>query len=441
MNKKRNKKNKKPVQASVRLSQCMIVKNEEKNIEKALSWAKGIAFEQIVVDTGSTDRTVEIAEKMGARVLHFEWINDFSAAKNYAIEQASGNWIAFLDADEYFSPEDAKELMVILKEIRKAPEFHERIFMLKTPWVQVDDDGNPTTILKQERIFRNIPEIRYEGRIHEQPTIPSYKNIFSTDRLFIIHTGYSKSATEATGKAERNISLLRRELIDRPDDLNLKAYLADSLSSLDGAENWAAAEALYREVVAGSGVSKFLKLEAYKRLIRAGIKTEGQLADAEDLSLMALKEFPDDIDITYLLCTVLNFKGEYSLAWSRLLDCEQRLINAESVGDAPMLMAQPNLLYIQLVMAAQALGDVQNIVKYSIMLLSADKAQIDVLSQCIWALVSDKANDDEILGLLSEIYDLTNPLDMQFIAGAADYCGARDFAKNVMALAEGAESS
>ena len=78
-------------QSSVRLSQCMIVKNEEKNIEKALSWAKGTAFEQIVVDTGSTDRTVELAEKMGAKVYHFEWINDFSAAKNFAIEQASGD--------------------------------------------------------------------------------------------------------------------------------------------------------------------------------------------------------------------------------------------------------------------------------------------------------------------------------------------------------------
>ncbi len=69
----------------VRLSQCMIVKNEEKNIERALSWGKDIMYEQIVVDTGSTDRTVEIAKGMGAKVYHFEWIDDFAAAKNYAI--------------------------------------------------------------------------------------------------------------------------------------------------------------------------------------------------------------------------------------------------------------------------------------------------------------------------------------------------------------------
>ena len=92
----------------VKISQCMIVKDEEQNIVRALSWGKGIVSEQIVVDTGSTDRTVEIARQMGARVYQIPWTNDFSAAKNYAIGKASGDWIAFLDADEYFTEEDGK---------------------------------------------------------------------------------------------------------------------------------------------------------------------------------------------------------------------------------------------------------------------------------------------------------------------------------------------
>ena len=99
------------------LSQCMIVKNEEKHIRRALSWAAGIAKEQIVVDTGSTDRTVEIARSMGAKVFHFPWEDDFSSAKNYAIRQASGSWIAFLDADEYLDADDAKKAAGDLKEI------------------------------------------------------------------------------------------------------------------------------------------------------------------------------------------------------------------------------------------------------------------------------------------------------------------------------------
>ena len=94
----------------IRLSQCMIVKNEEKNIERALSWGKSFMWEQIVVDTGSTDRTVEIARRLGAKVYHFEWIDDFAAAKNYAVSQAQGDWIVFLDADEYLRGQSTMRL-------------------------------------------------------------------------------------------------------------------------------------------------------------------------------------------------------------------------------------------------------------------------------------------------------------------------------------------
>ena len=97
------------------ISQCMIVKNEEKNIRRALSWGKDIMCEQIVVDTGSSDRTVEIAREMGAKIFFFPWINDFAAAKNFAIDQAKGDWIAFLDADESFTPEDTKKIPEILE--------------------------------------------------------------------------------------------------------------------------------------------------------------------------------------------------------------------------------------------------------------------------------------------------------------------------------------
>ena len=84
---------------------------------QALSWGKGIVSEQIVVDTGSTDRTVEIAEQMGAKVYHFTWIDDFAAAKNFALSKARYEWIAFLDADEYFPMEDAKRLLADRKSV------------------------------------------------------------------------------------------------------------------------------------------------------------------------------------------------------------------------------------------------------------------------------------------------------------------------------------
>ena len=84
----------------VMVSACVIAKNEERNLPRWLDSMREVADELIVVDTGSTDATVALAEQAGARVFHFTWIDDFAAAKNYALDQARGRWILFLDADE-----------------------------------------------------------------------------------------------------------------------------------------------------------------------------------------------------------------------------------------------------------------------------------------------------------------------------------------------------
>ena len=150
----------------IKISQCMIVKNEEQDIRRALSWGKGIVSEQIVVDTGSTDNTVQIAEEMGAKVFHFEWCDDFSAAKNYAIEQASGDWIAFLDADEYFSEQDARQIPGLLKKIENASLKSGRIHLVRTALVDLNDDGEIFSVGQQDRIFRNMKGLRYKNRVH-----------------------------------------------------------------------------------------------------------------------------------------------------------------------------------------------------------------------------------------------------------------------------------
>lgn len=86
----------------MKISACVIVKNEEKNIGQWLNNMRQIADEIVVVDTGSTDNTINILENANITPYHFTWCNDFAAAKNYAIQQATGDWIVFLDADEYF---------------------------------------------------------------------------------------------------------------------------------------------------------------------------------------------------------------------------------------------------------------------------------------------------------------------------------------------------
>ncbi len=97
-------------------SVCIIAKNEEKNIERCLSSIQHFDCEIIVVDTGSTDRTKEIAQKYGAKVYDFEWINDFSAARNFSISKASYDWILVLDCDEWTEESDPEEFVFLARE-------------------------------------------------------------------------------------------------------------------------------------------------------------------------------------------------------------------------------------------------------------------------------------------------------------------------------------
>ncbi len=96
------------------ISLCMIVKNEEENLGRCLKSVQDLVDEIIVVDTGSTDKTVEIAKEYGAKVHYFKWCNDFSAARNESLKYASKNWILIMDGDDEFCSEDKGKNLKIL---------------------------------------------------------------------------------------------------------------------------------------------------------------------------------------------------------------------------------------------------------------------------------------------------------------------------------------
>ena len=433
--KKSKKKKPQPAQPLVRLSQVMIVKNEEKNIETALGWAKGIAFEQIVVDTGSTDRTVELAEKMGAKICHFEWVNDFSAAKNFAIEQASGNWIAFLDADEYFSKEDAKKMMGHIKKIQADPIRRANWFVLHCPWLQMDDAGNTAAVNEQGRVFRNLPSIRYVGRIHESLSV-SQENTVLADDIAIVHTGYTEAAYTETQKLDRNIKLLREELKARPDDLNMKGYLADSLKSKGDKESLAETGALFREILAdGAEVLPALRKRAYMFLMTLPEESEKDLAEREGMSLAAQKEFPGDIDFEYYHAVVLNKMGRYREAMEILKSCETKLLGTIAHTESETVAVNPIILFWQMMAAANGLGDIQGVVRAATMTLTVDKTQEDVLSSYITALLKNDISEEEVVQLLSKVYDMGDQKDLLFIARAAKNCNAIAFARYIIKIA------
>ena len=403
----------------LRLSQCMIVKNEEKNIERALSWGKGHVYEQIVVDTGSTDRTVEIAENMGAKVFHFEWTDDFSAAKNYAIEKASGNWIAFLDADEYFAEKDVLKLMQLLNGIESDPTLSKKKTALRCPIANLDDSGKPTSIFQQDRVFKNTPELRYVGRIHEK--IDLIEPHFLAEDLTIIHTGYAQTIYAETQKIVRNINMIKEEIKHSPDDPELKCYLADSLRVSGGEQNLIDAEALYREALdSGLPMNSLIKQNALNYLIVLNFEDEEKKDENYKMCREAYEEFPNNPDFCYYHARKLFVEKNHEDAWKKLIECET-LLNGTGVSMSNAAINNSLVFFLLMVLTAEELGKVDEVIRCATLILKEDKYQPGVLAPYIAAFKRPgyEVSDEEILDLLRKIYDFNNIKDKIEILKAA----------------------
>jgi glycosyltransferase involved in cell wall biosynthesis len=189
----------------LKLSLCMIVKNESKYLGNCLASVEGVVDEIIVVDTGSTDDTVEIAEKYGARVFHYKWHDDFGAARNESLKHATGDWILVLDADEVLSEDSRDKIRAFMVDVGDDIYYQLRIKNL----------GANNKVAHQNymiRFFKNNPGARYIGRIHEYIVPPSgYINISDKD-IQIIHHGYKENfSAKVTG---RNLPILESILKD-----------------------------------------------------------------------------------------------------------------------------------------------------------------------------------------------------------------------------------
>lgn len=186
------------------ISLCMIVKNEEKNIRRCLQSVANEVDEIIIVDTGSTDDTVSIAKEYGAKVYFHKWNNNFSDARNASLDRATKNWILFLDADEEIEHEEFLKLKKILSLNQNLEAFHLRLVNI----ISNADIGDAIVL----RVFKNKPEYRFEGKMHEQ-IVKSVENlsgqgsIGATD-VRIKHYGYDPELTNIEEKQQRNIDLL-----------------------------------------------------------------------------------------------------------------------------------------------------------------------------------------------------------------------------------------
>ena len=209
------------------LSLCMIVKNEEDNIERCISSVNELVNEIIVVDTGSSDRTKEIARRLGAKVYDFVWTDSFSDARNFALSKASGEWILILDADEVISPSDCDKLKKLIgKPDSKtfAYSFTTRNYVTElntVDWIANDgkyreESGTGWFPGEKVRLFPNKPDIRFEYPVHERIELSLERSAIKIQRcdIYVHHYGTLEQEKEKS-KAEAYYALARKKLYEQ----------------------------------------------------------------------------------------------------------------------------------------------------------------------------------------------------------------------------------
>ena len=408
----------------LRLSQCMIVKNEEDNIERALTWGRDIMYEQIVVDTGSTDRTVELALALGAKVYDFEWNDDFAAAKNYAIEQASGDWIAFLDADEYVKTEDVGKVFSFIQQAEE-----QGYCGLQTSLFNINDQEEVSSFIKQVRFFKSMPELRYEGMIHEQLELSDGRRFYEhvldmSESVSIFHTGYIPDVMEKKQKTERNERILKKMLELSPENYHIMGDLGDHYFSKDvqQAEYW------YREAVRriprvslaqnDRNVKTFLRLME----ILYGRKDEsGLLQIYEDIS----SRFTGIYDADYILSKFyVTTQMDYQKGAYYLEHAFQLLEQYGNQNYSPMMIQEFFSAWEMLAICHYNNQKLAKCVSCCVGVLKMDKSRSAALELLLRAFASEKP--DSIVGFLGKLYDFKSAEDYHILCQACENTGSSE---------------
>jgi glycosyltransferase involved in cell wall biosynthesis len=189
------------------ISLCMIVKNEEKVLQRCLESIKDVVDEIIIVDTGSFDKTEEIALHYVDKVYNFKWTNSFSDARNFAQSKATGEWILVMDADEYVDSNNLKEVVEDLKLIKQDLDaFEVKIFNFTGTY------GERIVQHKSLRIYKNTPSVCYERAVHEQIIKKDDELIVDSCNLILYHSGYLSKIVKEKNKSERNTALIEQEM-------------------------------------------------------------------------------------------------------------------------------------------------------------------------------------------------------------------------------------
>ena len=303
----------------LRISACTIAKNEEKNIARWVENVHSFADEIIVIDTGSEDKTREIARAAGASLYEFAWCDDFAAAKNFALDRCHGDWVAFLDADEYFEKKSQQKLRVLVSKYDK----DEKIAGFMIPYCNIDENNDNALLSKGWllRLFRRDGDLRYAGRVHESlqdaKSTGTKREFPLLQDLQIYHTGYSGDIIE--NKIQRNLKLLLADIQEQGGEKPWHyGYLQDCYAGIGDyakAIHYGRLALKYRRKSGIVGQTNSIIC----RLLNS-IRISGLGDYAHELS-KAIQEFPDYPEVHF-------FYGQYLLSIMEGLRAEKALLRA-----------------------------------------------------------------------------------------------------------------
>ena len=300
------------------VSLCMIVKNEERFLSTCLESVEGLVDEIIIVDTGSSDDTIQIAQRFKAQVFHREWKGDFSEARNASLKHATSDWILVLDADEMLDKKSGGQLRKTLRQTEYFGFFF-CIYNLK-------DDGFVSGRHFTVRLFQNQEGIRFVGKIHEQ-ILPMGRLAYSGMRIH--HFGYDLDRESMKIKNQRNAHMLKEALAKSGKDPVLRYHMANIHLLLGEYEQ--AIEHAMEGIKLTEGIEEKKSLYLTTLQVLAEVYYHlGDLDNSEVFCLRALDVCDDFIDALFTLARIYRLKKDYKksvltyyrfLEKKKLIDC------------------------------------------------------------------------------------------------------------------------
>jgi hypothetical protein len=331
------------------MSICLVTRNEEGKLDRLLRSVAGLAEEVIVADTGSTDRTVAIAQEHGAKVVVHKWRDDFAAARNYALDQATGNWILWLNPDEEWLAPGFQEARALLERTEAL------VYGVRVRDVAHADRPEQFSETLQLRLFPRRPDLRFVGRLHPDFATPvreiaeSEGKQVALSEIVLRRHAYQSVLTEA--KLRWALNLLELELLDRPGRLPYLIEYGRTLLRLNdpkGHEVLADAVeqlARLRDAPSPPAVAEVGPLLEY--LLTVSPTQSTCCLNADDARELALRWFPQSPPLLYRIAEHAFQRGQLRQAadlLERLVHCGQSGIYDRSTGFDSSLIGETALM-------------------------------------------------------------------------------------------------